>query len=252
MVDYDDRLYRVYAKGRELAPETLRLWMAEFARHAPARRPLTVLDLGSGIGRFTPALAETFGGPAYGVEPSARMREIAVAAAAHRAVRYLAGTAETIPLPDASCDLALLFLSFHHFTDQAAGLRELARVVAPGAVVLLRSQFADRMPDLHWYRYFPSAREVDAAMYPTVQQLRDLAGSTGFSADPGPIAVAADGPRTLWSSYERVGLRALSTFDRLPPAELEPGFAEFARDAAADPGHVLPAHTADLLVLRRE
>lgn len=252
MVDYDERLYRVYAKGRELAPETLRLWMAEFARHAPAERPSTVLDLGSGIGRFTPALAETFGGPAYGVEPSDRMREIAATDAAHPAVTYLAGSGEAIPLADASCDLALLFLSFHHFLDQAAGLRELARVVRPGGVVLLRSQFADRMPDLHWYRYFPSAREVDAAMYLTVQQVRELAEPAGFAVDGDPIAVAADGPRTLRSSYERVSLRALSTFDRLPADELEPGFAEFARDAAADPDQALPAVTSDLLILHRE
>lgn len=86
MVDYDERLHAVYAEGRKLAPEGLHTWMREFAELAPPQRPLTVLDLGCGIGRFTPALADTFGGPVYGVEPSDQMRR---QAAAHPAVTYL-------------------------------------------------------------------------------------------------------------------------------------------------------------------
>ena len=43
----------------------------------PSRRSLAVLDLGSGTGRFTPALAEAFGGPVYGVEPLHKMRAVA-------------------------------------------------------------------------------------------------------------------------------------------------------------------------------
>ena len=82
-VDYDDGQHANYARGRQMPPEALARWMARFAEHLPERRPLTIVDLGSGIGRLTPALAETFGGPVYGVEPSARMREIAVATAAH-------------------------------------------------------------------------------------------------------------------------------------------------------------------------
>ncbi|HET6296948.1 MAG TPA: class I SAM-dependent methyltransferase, partial [Kribbella sp.] len=67
MVDYDERLHRVYAEGRRLTSAALGEWMGAFTGHAPTERPLAVLDLGCGIGRFTPALAETFGGPVYGV-----------------------------------------------------------------------------------------------------------------------------------------------------------------------------------------
>jgi ubiquinone/menaquinone biosynthesis C-methylase UbiE len=77
-IDYDGRQSTVYAKGRALSPEVIASWMAAFTRHAPTRRPLSVLDLGSGTGRFTPALADTFGGPVYGVEPSAGLRSAAL------------------------------------------------------------------------------------------------------------------------------------------------------------------------------
>ncbi len=69
-VNYDDRQFAVYARGRAMSPAMRDRWMTVFASHVPPRRPLAVLDLGCGIGRFTPALADTFGGPVYGVEPS--------------------------------------------------------------------------------------------------------------------------------------------------------------------------------------
>jgi ubiquinone/menaquinone biosynthesis C-methylase UbiE len=73
-VDYDGRLNVVYDAGRQMSPEALRTWTDAFARYVPDTRPLVWLDLGSGTGRMTPSLAETFGGPAYGVEPSRKMR----------------------------------------------------------------------------------------------------------------------------------------------------------------------------------
>jgi SAM-dependent methyltransferase len=104
-IDYDHRQHAVYPRGRALPEAAMAAWMAVFAAHAPAWRPLTVADLGSGTGRFTPRLARAFGGPVYGIEPSARMRTVARRSARHPAVTYLAGRAEQIPLPAASCDL---------------------------------------------------------------------------------------------------------------------------------------------------
>ena len=145
-VDYDDRQQLVYRQGRAVSNEVVGAWMQAFARHVPPQRPLSVLDLGSGTGRFTPALAEAFGGPVYGVEPSAKMRKDAERFSAHPAVTYLAGDAERIPLPTDSCEVVLLFLVFHHVQDRQAAAAEIARVLRPHGIVLIRSTFADRMP----------------------------------------------------------------------------------------------------------
>src|SRR5690606_4510423 len=99
-VDYDQRQHQTYREGRELLAASRDLWARAFAARAPAVRPLACLDLGSGTGRFTPLLAEVFGGPVYGVEPFERMRAQAEAAPHPDTVRYLAGRAEAIPLPD--------------------------------------------------------------------------------------------------------------------------------------------------------
>ncbi len=137
-VDYNARLHAVYAAGRQMSSAALQTWMEVFARHLPETRPLAWLDLGSGTGRMTPALASSFGGPVHGVEPSAKMRAQALAHARHPAVMYAAGAAENIPLPEASCDAALLFFVWNHVLDRERAARELRRVVKPGGKVSCR------------------------------------------------------------------------------------------------------------------
>ncbi|MEO3840495.1 class I SAM-dependent methyltransferase [Streptomyces sp. B22F1] len=142
-VDYDHRLHRTYAAGRALTDAQRTAWSRAFATRLPAARPLRALDLGSGTGRFTPLLAAEFGGPVTGAEPSARMREQAVAHAAHPRAAYVPGRAEALPLPDESADFALCFLVWHHVRDKPAGARELHRVVRPGGTLLLRTELTD-------------------------------------------------------------------------------------------------------------
>src|SRR5215470_7003186 len=92
-IDYDTEQYQDYARGRALAEQQMHAWVSAFEAVLPERRPLAGLDVGSGTGRFTPALARAFG-PVIGVEPSVRMREVAQDQSQHPDVRYLAGSAE--------------------------------------------------------------------------------------------------------------------------------------------------------------
>ena len=43
--------------------------------------------------------------------------------------RFYVGMAESLPLPDYSVDVVLSTASFYHWADQAAGVREIARVL---------------------------------------------------------------------------------------------------------------------------
>jgi SAM-dependent methyltransferase len=86
---------------------------------------MTVLDLAAGTGKLTRALAET-GASVIAVEPVAEMR-----AALPESVRALDGTAEAIPLDEASVDLVTVAQAFHWF-DGPAALREIHRVLRPG------------------------------------------------------------------------------------------------------------------------
>lgn len=142
------------ARGRALTEQQLQAWSSAFGALLPERRPLAGLDVGSGTGRFTPALARAFG-PVTGVEPSVRMREIAQAQSQHPGVRHLAGSAEDMPVPSGSADYAVMLQSWHHVQDKPRAARELARVLRSAGRLLLRSGFSDHMPRIWWLEHFP-------------------------------------------------------------------------------------------------
>ena len=89
------------------------------------------LDLGAGTGKLTAALL-ALGVDVVAVEPdSAMLAELRRAIPAARAV---SGSAEAIPLPDASVDAVLAGNAMHWFDMDVAG-PEIARVLAPGGVL---------------------------------------------------------------------------------------------------------------------
>jgi ubiquinone/menaquinone biosynthesis C-methylase UbiE len=57
-------------------------------------------------------------------------------------VQFVQGTAEQLPLPDASVDLVISTTSFDHWVDQGAGLAECARVLVPGGHLVLSDMFS--------------------------------------------------------------------------------------------------------------
>jgi ubiquinone/menaquinone biosynthesis C-methylase UbiE len=247
-VDYDDRQHLVYRQGRAVSDETAGAWMQTFARHVPPQRPLSVLDLGSGTGRFAPVLAEAFGGPVYGVEPSAKMRQDAERSSAHPSVTYLAGNAERIPLSTGSCDVVVLFLVFHHVQDRQAAAAEIARVLRPHGSVLIRSTFADRMPELGWHRFFPRAFEIEKQMFPTVAEVVDVFAGVGLDRRA-LEAVPERFANSLAESAARLHLRAISTFEFLTAEETEQGFAALDAAVAAETTPRPVEGISDLLVL---
>ncbi|MFC9438945.1 class I SAM-dependent methyltransferase [Nocardia sp. NPDC057030] len=90
-----------------------------------------VLDLGAGTGKLTATLLES-GAEVVAVEPDSAM--LAELRQALPGVRALAGSAEAIPLPDASVDAVLAGNAMHWFDMDVAG-PEIARVLAPGGVL---------------------------------------------------------------------------------------------------------------------
>jgi len=122
-----------YAYGRpSYSIEAVRWVLPEATR--------TVLDLGAGTGKLTERLLE-LGLDVVAVEPLDAMRAL-IPAGAHA----MSGSAESIPLTDASVDAVVVGQAFHWF-DTARALPEMARVLRPGGTVgLLWNLDDDRVP----------------------------------------------------------------------------------------------------------
>ncbi|MGH3298576.1 MAG: class I SAM-dependent methyltransferase [Trebonia sp.] len=104
---------------------------------------LRVLDLGAGTGKLTAILAE-LGADITAVEPDPAM--LGELGRGLPSVRALAGSAERIPLPDASVDAVLCGQSMHWF-DLSRALPEIARVLVPGGTLgALWNSDDDRVP----------------------------------------------------------------------------------------------------------
>jgi ubiquinone/menaquinone biosynthesis C-methylase UbiE len=99
-------------------------------------QPVSILDVGCGTGKLL-RRAHTYWPEAQliGVDPANGMIEMAKRLTP--GATFSIGMAEALPLQDASVDLALSTISFHHWQDQAAGLREIARVLRPGGYFIL-------------------------------------------------------------------------------------------------------------------
>ena len=102
-----------------------------------------VVDVGCGTGQLLLRLRAALPAASLiGVDPSAKMIEVARAKSGLNGVRLEVGSAESLPLDPASCDVVVTTVSFHHWSDQAGGLRDVARVLRPGGHVLLVDFFA--------------------------------------------------------------------------------------------------------------
>lgn len=120
-----DRAGEDYERGRPGYPPAALEHLIAALRIGPGR---AVLDLAAGTGKLTRALAET-GAEVIAVEPVEGMRGQLIASAP--GARVLNGTAERIPLPDASVDAVTVAQAFHWFHARTAAV-EIHRVLRRG------------------------------------------------------------------------------------------------------------------------
>jgi ubiquinone/menaquinone biosynthesis C-methylase UbiE len=100
--------------------------------------PGAILDVGCGTGRLLRTAAARFpGAKLIGVDAAAEMVKQAQTLTPNGAIQFQQATAEQLPFPDASFDLAFSTMTFHHWHSQARGAAEVARVLTPDGLWLL-------------------------------------------------------------------------------------------------------------------
>lgn len=167
----------------------------------------TLLDIGCGSGFHLPTWAAT-AARVVGVEPHPPLAALARRRARSlENVTVLDGTAQSLPLPDASVDVAHARWAYFFGPGSEPGLRELARVVRRGGTAFAIDNDPTRSTFGTWFRRgFP---EVDPD---AVERFWSLHGWQRRQVDMG------------WSFATREDLEAVVRIE-LPPAAAEEALA---------------------------
>lgn len=142
-----------FDKGRPDYPRELDDWLTDIMGIKPHSKwdppHTTVLDLGSGTGKFIPRLVD-IGAEVFAVEPVAAMREQLERNWGNESyVKILEGAAEEIPLKSESVDAVICAHSFHWF-DKPEAMKEIHRVLKRGGRLGLIWNLRDTRED--WVR----------------------------------------------------------------------------------------------------
>ena len=128
-----------------------------------------VLEVGCGDGRMTRRIAKV-AKRVVGIEPDgskvAKARE-------NGGAEIIVGDGERLPFPDSVFDVVLYTLSFHHLSDQEAGLGEALRVLRPGGKIVIYEPDAEGQVQ-RLFLLFEDEKEALAQTYQTLGRARAL------------------------------------------------------------------------------
>lgn len=134
-------------------------WRREMVAHVADRAPTSILDVATGTAGVALALTRRTEADVTGIDITEAMlrrgRECVERAGASGRVRLLVGQAERLPFPDNSFEALTFTYLLRYVADPAATLRELARVLEPGAAIasLEFSVPASRFWQFWWWLY---------------------------------------------------------------------------------------------------
>lgn len=143
--------------------------------HAALTTMDTVVNVGAGSGSYEPAQT------VVAVEPSMVM----IAQRPAGSAPCVQAVAEAIPLRDKCVDAAMALLTVHHWSDVAAGIRQLRRVARRRIVVLTWDQSVIQN---FWLlrEYLPGAARINEEHYVPLARLVELLGGAHVQTVPVP------------------------------------------------------------------
>ena len=182
-----------------------RVWKRYFVGTSGVKRGDRVLDLAGGTGDIAALLHQRVGetGEVVLGDINAEMlhvgRDRLTDRGLVRGLRYIQLNAEALPFPDASFDLVTIAFGLRNVTDKAKALREMQRVLKPGARALVL-EFSQVKPewfrpiyDFHSFQVLPRlgrlfAKDADSYQYlaesirkhPDQETLQSMMAEAGF------------------------------------------------------------------------
>jgi SAM-dependent methyltransferase len=184
----------------------------------------SVVDVGAGTGAYSPVERQV-----VAVEPS----EVMIAQRPEGAAPVVRALADVLPFPDISFDAALATFTVHHWSDPAAGLREMRRV-STSQVVHTFEQGEEWLDEFWLTRDYLPREYFHGSMFSGLEPVLRELDSPEVEVVPIP-ADCSDGffcaywkrPQAYLDPDVRISISALALLD---DEVLEPGLHRLADD----------------------
>jgi 2-polyprenyl-6-hydroxyphenyl methylase/3-demethylubiquinone-9 3-methyltransferase len=199
--------------------------LTRFGRDGGVRRPfegLSLVDIGCGGGLLCEPLSR-LGFKVTGVDASEQNIGTAAAHAAEMGLRvdYRASTAEALVEDGARFDLVLNMEVIEHVADPGAFLRDTARLIAPGGLMIvatlnrtLKSLALGKVAAEYLLRWIPAGTH-DWRRFLTPQELRGFLAGQPYEV-AGPFGLAFDPLSGRWSGSDDTAVNYMMTVAAKP------------------------------------
>jgi ubiquinone/menaquinone biosynthesis C-methylase UbiE len=243
---YDNRqVAQCYDAARALPAATLDLWMHTLQQIIPP--PIRcIVDVGCGTGRFTGALATTFGCVTLGIDAAGPMLQTARAIRGP-AMHWVQAAAEAMPVVSHCVDVVWLSQVMHHLPDWVVVCQELHRVLRSGGHMVVRNGTQETNALTPWLRWFPEAYAVEQRRTPSRQVMIDQI--TAYAYDCVVL-------RTVWqvfassagAYYDKIAQRGLSSLIAISDDAFAAGLQRLRAWANTQPAHAPVYEPVDMFV----
>jgi len=206
----------------------------------------TILDFGCGTGNYLYAMKTLAGANVYGVEPSAGMREKALA----KGLDVRQGDHAGIPFEAGFFDFIYMTDVIHHVPDLGVMFSELDRVLKPGGFICVVTESHRQLETRFWVRYFPTTVAVEKKRYPDIPDIV-MAAKTAGLVDCKTIITDIDSEVTISEDFVKlVENKGFSMFRLIDDADYQAGLAALKKDYAANTV-IISNHGETLLWLKK-
>ncbi len=242
-----------YNDLRTTDPEVITYLMEKL----PARRPLRIVDVGCGSGRYDLELLARLGQTSslicldYNFEMLGTLHQ-------ELQQQYVAGytvlraSACALPFREQHVDSVLTFNAIHHF-NVPAFLRQCASVVRPDGLVLIYTRTRSQNRSNIWGQYFPLFAEKETRLF-QIEELEELVTKTPGLELEEIQEFSFDRLASIDWLMEQATNHHYSTFAIYEPDELDRAMGQFIENIHRnypDPAQITWKDTNTLLVVRQ-
>ena len=249
-----------YRTLRELDLGAVRIISDVVARAADPGRPVRLVDVATGSGRYLDAVSHYLGSALamevvpIGLDLSPPMLTQARIRNRHAGLRaqHVVGAVETLPFRASSCDAMTCFNAVHHF-DLARFAGEASRVLAPTGQLIVYTRTPEQNRRTIWGRHFPEFATRETRLY-GVDDVRAALQAPGAFGSVRAQTVAWTVTTSLFRLVEQATHYHYSTFRLYSDDALRAAidtFRQRVREAFRDVTHITHDNDHVLVIAQR-